>query len=167
MTIDTQTAGFSLVDASGKAVTPVTPLFPVSYQTDSCASQAAGTDVNNPQRTPSCPNGLKVADTAACCAACNNDTACVNWVFADASQPDPSGMNCWLLQEEKKKKEGKGGGGRRRRRRRRRTTTTTGRRRRREEEEEEEEEEENKEMTRQNNITKREEIMKNASLHMV
>ncbi len=89
-----------MLDAAGNAVIPWSPLFPVNNSRlgDSCSAQLPGTDVNGPQRSAAYPNGLKVASISDCCAACNGDKTCVNWVYADPSSPDPSGMNCWPLQ---------------------------------------------------------------------
>lgn len=66
---------------------------------DTCAPGVRhnNSDATDANRSPTYPNGAKVADLPACCALCNKDDKCVAWIFADPSHPDPSGSNCWPL----------------------------------------------------------------------
>ena len=59
--------------------TPPTPKVPT------CASPISGFDVSGPARSDKYAEGVKVADEAACCAACSSDSTCRMWVFAPPS----------------------------------------------------------------------------------
>ena len=57
----------------------------------------ANTDASGSQRATEYPNGLSNVTIDQCCAACNTAPDCVAYIFAEASNPDPTGQNCWPL----------------------------------------------------------------------
>eukprot|EP00299_Pterocystis_sp_00344_P019732 c9762_g1_i1.p1 GENE.c9762_g1_i1~~c9762_g1_i1.p1 ORF type:complete len:894 (-),score=194.25 c9762_g1_i1:20-2701(-) len=98
------TGQFYMKDASGRIITQSDVFVTYSGSNarqsrlrSTCNSAHANYDVNNPQRTPSCPNGLSGQTQATCCQACDNDKDCTVWVYATPGH-ESDGKNCWLLQ---------------------------------------------------------------------
>ena len=95
VSLDADSGAFTLAGAGGAVVARAARLLspPLGARRDTCTPTFANTDAANPQRSASFPDGAKVADQAACCAACNGDTSCSAWVF-DTQADNP---NCWPL----------------------------------------------------------------------
>jgi len=110
VTVNASSGAFALANAAGVLLTHSaaadTALVswggaapaPAAARNDSCLQSYNNTDASSARRSALFPRGLKDATQASCCAACNSDSTCVAWVWAEAAQPDPTVTNCWPLQ---------------------------------------------------------------------
>lgn len=98
VTINADSAEFTLSDANGKALAGPKALVPAAIATSSsnssCDSIYPGHDISGGDRTPGCPDGKTVKDQGECCAACDKDPDCKVFIFATSQ---PSNGNCWLM----------------------------------------------------------------------
>ena len=118
LSLDASTGALSLADARGQLLTSTTgapqqaqvqwlPYIAPAHEgaivaagggrNDTCSAPRVAGDVSHGKRAALFPQGLAGATLDSCCAACNSDSTCIAWVWADAQHPDPTGKNCWPL----------------------------------------------------------------------
>eukprot|EP00049_Salpingoeca_infusionum_P005768 m.96641 g.96641 ORF g.96641 m.96641 type:complete len:838 (+) comp13076_c0_seq1:67-2580(+) len=106
ITIDTNTAAFVMKDDAGNTLIDVPSLSPAlapssiaspPLNDDVCKKATDGVDAQGGTRSQAAPNGLSNQTQTSCCNACNAASDCDFFVYALPSSPDPSGANCWLL----------------------------------------------------------------------
>eukprot|EP00056_Hartaetosiga_gracilis_P010544 m.156347 g.156347 ORF g.156347 m.156347 type:complete len:842 (+) comp13338_c0_seq2:110-2635(+) len=102
--IDSSSGAFQMFDAKNNVIIN-TPLLSntlnqqeeQSLKDNICKKAIDGYDAQGGNRASEAPNGLQNQNQSSCCEACNQYDDCDFFVYALPSSPDPSGANCWLL----------------------------------------------------------------------